>query len=414
MILLTYPNPNKPFDLYPDASQKYAMGVVLAQDGKIVSTFSRKFNEVQQKYTVTGQELLAAVEACKHFEQIIQGCKIRIHSDHKNLTCDGTIHVNLREQRARIFLDSEYALTFVHIAGNDNTAADGLSRLEMADDEPTEITENIFVMLDNELDRGENTDLPLDMTRIMNAQRNDREIQRRISSGKLASRIATIKIDGGDVLTIDGKVWVPKAMQERIIEWYHCNLQHTGINRTVNLISQVFDWKGLRPMVEKYVNSCDSCQRNKMTTKKSYGKILLVPALRNKDPWEVVHIDCCGPWKVKWRDSETNEKKEIEIHLLSIVDACTGWSEFVQIDTASSNATAAGLYKNWLCRYPWPHKAVHDNGPEFMGCEFQEMLESYGITSKPTTVKNPTANAVVERIHGTLGEQLRSTVFESD
>jgi hypothetical protein len=25
-ILLTYPNPNQPFNLYPDASQKYAMG----------------------------------------------------------------------------------------------------------------------------------------------------------------------------------------------------------------------------------------------------------------------------------------------------------------------------------------------------------------------------------------------------
>lgn len=42
------------------------------------------------------------------------------------------------------------------------------------------------------------------------------------------------------------------------------------------------------------------------------------------------------------------------------------------------------------------------------------MLESYGITSKPTTVKNPTANAVVERIHGTLGEQLRATIFGAD
>jgi transposase InsO family protein len=204
-------------------------------------------------------------------------------------------------------------------------------------------------------------------------------------------------------------------MQDRIVEWYHCNLQHAGINWTVNSIGQVFDWKGLRLMVEKYINSWDSCQRNKTTNKKSYGKIPLVPALRDKNPWEVVHINCCGPWKVKWRDSKTREKKEIEIHLLSIVDTCTGWSEFVRIDTASSIAMAAGPDKNWLCHYPRPHKVVHDNGPEFMGCKFQEMLESYGITSKPTTVKNPMANAVVERIHGTLlGEQLRSTVFESN
>jgi hypothetical protein len=110
-ILLTYPNPNRPFDLYPYASQKYAMGAVIAQDGKIVSTFSRKFNEAQLKYTVTRQELFAAVEACKHFDQIIRGCEIRILK----------ISVNLREQRARIFLDSEYAPEFVHIAGEDNT-----------------------------------------------------------------------------------------------------------------------------------------------------------------------------------------------------------------------------------------------------------------------------------------------------
>ncbi len=82
-------------------------------------------------------------------------------------------------------------------------------------------------------------------------------------------------------------------------------------------------------MVEKYVNSCDSCQRNKTTNKKPYGKIPLVPALCDKNPWEVIHIDCCGPWKVKWHDSETREKKSIEIHLLSILDECTGWSEFV-------------------------------------------------------------------------------------
>ncbi len=49
-----------------------------------------------------------------------------------------------------------------------------------------------------------------------------------------------------------------------------------------------------------------------------------------------------------------------------------------------------------------------------MGCEFQELLESYGIKSKPTTIKNPTANGIVKCIHGTLGKQLRATVFSDD
>jgi hypothetical protein len=57
-ILLIYPDPSKRFHIFPDASSKHAMGAVLVQEGKTVSTFSKKFNEAQLKYTVTEQELL--------------------------------------------------------------------------------------------------------------------------------------------------------------------------------------------------------------------------------------------------------------------------------------------------------------------------------------------------------------------
>jgi hypothetical protein len=133
-IALEYPNPNHPFDIYPNTSSTYAMGAVLEHDGKIVSMFLQKLNNAQLKYTVTGQELVAAVEACKHFAQIIKGCNIWIHTDHQNLTHDDTCHVNLRELCTRIFLDAGFAPSFVHIKGRDNTAADIISQLPMAND----------------------------------------------------------------------------------------------------------------------------------------------------------------------------------------------------------------------------------------------------------------------------------------
>ena len=68
----------------------------------------------------------------------------------------------------------------------------------------------------------------------------------------------------------------------------------------------------------------------------------------------------------------------------------------------------------WLCRYSRPKECVHDNGPEYMGHEFQELLSSFGIKSRPTTVKNPTTQAVVERLHLTLADQLRTRVFDED
>jgi transposase InsO family protein len=69
---------------------------------------------------------------------------------------------------------------------------------------------------------------------------------------------------------------------------------------------------------------------------------------------------------------------------------------------------------NWLCQYPRPIEVGYDNGKEFIRNEFQELLVSYDITPKPTTVKNPTAQALVERLHLTLGDQLRTSIYSID
>ena len=50
-----------------------------------------------------------------------------------------------------------------------------------------------------------------------------------------------------------------------------------------------------------------------------------------------------------------------------------------------------------------------------MGKEFQELLTSYGIEdTSPTTVKNPQANGMVEKMHLSMGDMIRTSKFESD
>ncbi len=117
-------------------------------------------------------------------------------------------------------------------------------------------------------------------------------------------------------------------------------------------------------MVKKHISTCDSCQRNKRTNKKAYGKIPLTSVLRDKQPWEVVHVDCCGPWKIRWHDNQSGWMHSFEIHLLLMVDACTTWSKFCRIKMASSLATSSGFNRDWLCRYPRPQKVIFDNGNE--------------------------------------------------
>jgi len=126
----------------------------------------------------------------------------------------------------------------------------------------------------------------------------------------------------------------------------------------------------------------------------------------------VVHIDCTGPWDIQYENDITGEIQNQKLDLLTISDACLGWVEFLVMKNKTAKHTAHLFDINWLCRYPRPRRVIYDNGSEFIGFEFQELLESYGIEPQPTTVKNPQANSVIERLHLTLGDQLRCTTFK--
>jgi hypothetical protein len=67
--------------------------------------------------------------------------------------------------------------------------------------------------------------------------------------------------------------------------------------------------------------------------------------------------------------------------------------------------------REWLQRYPRPRVVIHDQGTEFSS-EFAELLESFGIQEVITTVKNPRANAILERVHMVIGDMFRTYDFE--
>ena len=67
----------------------------------------------------------------------------------------------------------------------------------------------------------------------------------------------------------------------------------------------------------------------------------------------------------------------------------------------------------WLARYPRPINVIFDQGREFTGYEFQQMLHHHGIHARPTTIKNPQANAICERLHQTIANVLRPLLMEN-
>ena len=92
-----------------------------------------------------------------------------------------------------------------------------------------------------------------------------------------------------------------------------------------------------------------------------------------------------------------------------MIDPATGWFEIAQYDDKKSINVANIVEQQWLTRYPRPSLITLDRGSEFIGQEFREMCENdYGIKRKVISTRNPQANAIVERVHQTLGNLIRS------
>jgi hypothetical protein len=150
-------------------------------------------------------------------------------------------------------------------------------------------------------------------------------------------------------------------------------------------------------------------------------------------PWKVLCVDLIGPYTLKGNDGLS-----IDFMCLTMIDPATSWFKIVELPTVALETTVppAGkgkkvtivkntkvaepyfdkssaqisnlVYKIWFSRYPCCQCIIYDNGSEFK-LHFQSLCDTYGVKRKLTSVKNPQANAILERIHAVLGNMLRTS-----
>ena len=144
---------------------------------------------------------------------------------------------------------------------------------------------------------------------------------------------------------------------------------------------------------------------------KQYRHLPAKDASDEMEPWHTVHIDLIGPYDVKAKQNLPDNKiRDIDMKLvaMTMIDPTTGWFEIAEVPYEDIGSARLSLIfnKTWLARYPRPKKVVYDNATNLKK-HFVELILDYGIKPALITVKNPQANAMVERVHQVVVNMLR-------
>ncbi len=157
--------------------------------------------------------------------------------------------------------------------------------------------------------------------------------------------------------------------------------------------------------ITEFVKKCIHCQRYNKHNQK-YGHVP-PKQVHQLNHWDEVCVDMIGPWKIKINQFEYT------FRALTCIDSVINLPEVIPVDNATSVAVANAFEDSWLSRYPFPSRCLHDNDNEFLGPEFFQMLQKNNIKSIPTTIKNPQANTIVERMHQTISTMIAISLKEN-
>jgi Integrase zinc binding domain/RNase H-like domain found in reverse transcriptase len=280
--------------------------------------------------------MLSIVETLNEFRTMLLGYKIKVYTDHENLTRLTTVSKSPRIQRWRWTIE-EFGPTIEYIKVPRNVVADALSRLDTDVTSTTASSEQLTELYENTDDKSlQELDFPMSTQLIAVHQRQE---------GTLTQQLRHLEyqmVDGHEIILQNGKIYIPKTLRKPIINWYHTALQHPGIQRTEQTIRSHLRWPGLITDVENHIKSCPQCQRCKNFRKK-YGHLALKDMDQN--PWNTICVDLIGPYMV-----QTKYGKEYTLHSLTICDPATGWFEIAEIRDKTSESIAKLLDQTWFCR----------------------------------------------------------------
>ncbi|GAA5882917.1 hypothetical protein JCM3774_000947 [Rhodotorula dairenensis] len=380
--------------LMTDAS-KVGVGAVLLQgpDWKTARPcgfYSRQYIAAEKNYPTHEQELLA-IAALKAWRIDLLGLSFKVLTDHDTLRHLQT-QPTLSKRQARwieVLADYDYELSYV--PGRKNVVADSLSRFSFARGQEDEGVLAVRGISHHSLAHTVTE-------RIKKGYETDPFCQQIL--GSLDSSSAFLLREGLIYLKPDRLV-VPKdvKLRETLLHDAHDALGHLGARKTLSRLSSSFFFPGMRRTVEKYVESCDDCQRNKSRTTLKAGKLHPLPVPPR--PFSDIALDFVGPLP---------KSGGMDL-MLTITDRLTGYTRVVGCRVADgAREIAERVFEGWFTLFGLPERMVSDRDKLFTSRFWEALHKKLGVKLARSTSFHPETDGRSERTNKTIVQVLRNYV----
>jgi len=415
--ILAHYDPKRESRLETDASDG-VVAAIFSQKGDDdhwhpVAYFSKTMAPAELNYEIHDKEMLSIIRSLSHWRAELMSApeRIQILTDHKALEYF-MYDKKLTARQARWGeILSQFFIQIAYRSGKTNDKADALTRREQDVEPQDALKEKIrfrSLLKPEQLHQKVKYDLnicfmePFPLIESVIKHNKAHPSLNALREKATDDKEEDYAIEDG-LLLYQGRLIVPDVenLQTQLIREAHAQAPsaHCGSKKSRILLQQRYYWKGLRPMVNRYVANCHECRRAHVPRDKTPG--LHHPLPIPDHPWQHICID----FKSQSMDVDGFD------NICVFIDRFGKNPVSIPCHKTATAEDMAWLYYVHVYRhYDLPDSIVSDRGPQFISQFWNALMSILGVKVTLSTAYSPQTDGQTEIMNQYSDQRLRPFV----